>query len=516
MHKTFCIAGPIVEKYHYFLPHRLRWDELQKYIDRMYYFVLHAPRQSGKTTEIQAFIKHLNHHGTYWALYINIESAQAARDNVEKALLSIVEEIADAVAHQLPEQNELASHIREMIKIHPITLNLLLNALRFLSQSAKKPIALFIDEIDALIGDSLLSVLRQLRTGFNQRPERYPQSVCLIGLRDVRDYRVWSKEQGYYVSTSSPFNIKAVSLTLTNFTLDDVRTLYLQHTQLTGQQFTDDAIEYAYYLTQGQPWLVNALAYQACFVDILDRELPITKEILDIAKEKLISRQDTHLDSLLDKLNERRVRNIIDPIICGKSEIEVFDNDDVQYVRDLGLIKNNEFAIANPIYQEIIPRSLTSIIQEMIPYQSLWYIENNKLNMNKLLEAFTQFFRENSQAWSDKMLYQESMPHLLLMAFLQRIVNGGGTIHREYALGTKRCDIYATWKNKQSFVIELKIKYGEATLKEGIEQIADYINLSGAEGHLVIFDRNPCLTWEHKISHEIISFKEKQIHVWTM
>ena len=251
--KTFCTAGPIVPALHYYVPHRLNYDELEGFIEEQLYFVLHAPRQSGKTTGIEEFCRHLNNNGKYAALYINIEPAQAARDHVEKALIAIVEELANAIAYQLVEQNDVVLHLKEMIAIHPNTLNLLPNPLRFVSQSVNRPVILFIDEIDALIGDSLLSVLRQIRAGFNQRPNRFPQSICLIGLRDVRDYRVWSKEQGMYVSTSSPFNIKAESLTIGNFSKEDVSNLYYQHTKATGQQFTEEAIEHAYYLTQGQP-----------------------------------------------------------------------------------------------------------------------------------------------------------------------------------------------------------------------------------------------------------------------
>ena len=515
--KTFCIAGPIIPQDHYYIPQRLDWNQLHSFIEQKFYFVLHAPRQSGKTTAVEEFVHYLNSNGKYAALYINIEPAQAARDNAKEALIAIVEELSNAIATQLHEQQEIADHLKGMIKIHPITLSLLLNALRFFAQTSKRPVVLFIDEIDSLIGDSLLSVLRQIRAGFNERPERFPQSICLIGLRDVRDYRVWSKESGIYVSTSSPFNIKAESLTLSNFTQEQVKDLYLQHTAQTGQIFTDEALDYAYYLTQGQPWLVNALAYQACFRDITDRNIPITKEIIERSKETLIIRQDTHLDSLFDKLNEERVRTIIDPIISGSPELATFNLDDIKYVRDLGLIKKNMFAIANPIYQEVIPRVLTSVLQEMVMQQRDWYVDSfGKLNMSKLLSAFTQFFRENSQVWAQHVRYQESFPHLLLMAFLQRIINGGGTIHREYALGTKRVDLFIAWK-KQKFVIELKVNYGADTLKYGLEQTAEYIDLCGAdEGHLVIFDRSPNKTWEEKISHEVLSFHSKKINVWTL
>lgn len=515
--KKFCIAGPIDPERHYFIPHRLECDHIYGLIDDQEYFVIHAPRQSGKTTAIDELVHSLNQKGKYAALYINIEAVQAARDKIKDALVTFINILARSIDRQLPHYTEVSDHLRQMVAIEPITLDLLTSALAFCAESFKKPLVLFIDEIDALIGDSLLSVLRQIRAGFKDRPSGFPHSLCLIGLRDVRDYRVWSKEQGVYVSTSSPFNIKAESLTIPNFSKEQVKSLYSQHTKATGQIFTNEAVEHAYYLTQGQPWLVNALAHEACHRDVLDRTQPITKETIEKAKEQLIIRQDTHIDSLLDKLNEERVLGIIDAIISGKSEISTFDVDDVRYVYDLGLIKKDRFEIANPIYQEIIPRALTSLLQKMIPDKSAWYLdEKGNLKMSQLLTKFTEFYRVHSGAWGDKMAYHESMPHLLLMAFLQRIINGCGTIAREYALGRKRVDLYVTWK-EQTFVIELKIKHGEETLNKGLLQTSEYMDLCGAsEGHLLIFDRDPDKSWSDKISSEVVNFNSKLINIWTM
>ncbi len=458
----------------------------------------------------------MNDSGGYTAIYINIEAAQAARDNIENALIAIVELLARKISHTIKDQHSIVELLTQMIK-PPVTLNLLFDALSTWAELSEKPTVLFIDEIDSLIGDSLLSVLRQIRAGFNERPGRFPQSICLIGLRDVRDYRVWSKEQGVYVSTSSPFNIKAESVTLSNFSCADVKNLYEQHTQETGQKFTLEAIEHVFYLTQGQPWLVNALGYQACFRDVTDRSQTITREIIDAAKERLIARRDTHIDSLVDKLQEDRVRPIMDAIISGQSSFEAFKNDDVQYVRDLGLIAKKGYCIANPIYQEIIPRELTWTTQERFQQKAAFYVEKDgPLNMSSLLRAFTEFFRENSATWLRGFEYKESGPHLLLMAFLQRVINGGGTIQREYALDRKRVDLLITWEQKK-YVIELKIKYRESVLAKGLEQTAEYMDISGAhEGHLVLFDANPNATWEEKISDELVTAHNKRIHIWNM
>ena len=106
---------------------------------------------SVKTKTIEQFVDHLNKAEKYRALYINIEPAQVARDNVKEALIAIVEELATAIEHQLGQSN-IGAHLREMIRMHPITLNLLANALRFICETSRKPIVLFIDEMTLFLG----------------------------------------------------------------------------------------------------------------------------------------------------------------------------------------------------------------------------------------------------------------------------------------------------------------------------------------------------------------------------
>lgn len=514
--RAFCIAGPINPGIHYFIPQRLNRVELQRLIQHQEYFVLHAPRQSGKTTAILEFCRYLNAQHIYNALYFNVEAAQAARENVTEGLLSILSSLLQAVENELPAEVSVIENLRNLVSDHSsVHFNSLNIALECLAKHSSKPIILFIDEIDALVGDTLLSVLRQIRAGFPNRPKLYPHSLCLIGLRDVRDYRIWSRQEGKIVSTSSPFNIKSDSLVLSNFTLYDVKALYEQHTQETGQVFDSEAIEFAYDLTGGQPWLVNALAYQACYRDVKDPRQNITKEVIERAKEALIKRRDTHIDSLSDKLREERVRPIIEMILVGETDPGNIQPDDLQYVRDLGLVKQERVDIANPIYREIIPRELTSITTELItqtiaPYQR----EDGSLDMASLIQGFIDFYRENAAIWLERFDYKEAGPHLLMMAFLQRVINGGGTLHREYALGTGRVDILLRWRH-QTIVVELKLYRSPRTISEGVQQTVRYMEISNAdEGHLVIFDRNPLKPWHKKLYHRIKSFNGNSIHVW--
>jgi len=94
--KYFNTAGPIQTKNHYYLPplERLNSDEVLQLIDFRKYFVLRAPRQTGKTTCLLALTEELNQSGKYRAVYANIEAAQAMRENVDRAMRAVIGEIA--------------------------------------------------------------------------------------------------------------------------------------------------------------------------------------------------------------------------------------------------------------------------------------------------------------------------------------------------------------------------------------------------------------------------------------
>ncbi len=519
MKKTFCIAGPIQPEKHYHLPFRMNEAELMQLIDQEKYFILHAPRQSGKTTAIQCLVNKLNAGGVYEALYVNIESAQAARGDYKDGLRMLLKDIEAAVRKTFG-----ASHPAYQF-FTPANLSQIPSGtevssfLRYWTEVSSKPTLFFVDEIDALIGDTLISVLRQIRSGYADRPDWFPQTVCLIGLRDVRDYRIYSSNDNQIVLGGSAFNVKAESLTIEAFSLAEVRALYLQHTQATGQKFTEEAINYAFEQTQGQPWLVNALAYQACFRDVLDRSQPIILEIMQRTRETLILRRDTHLDQLLDKLTEPRVAPIIDAIIAGKTGVQMFPADDLRYVRDLGMVDKKEMKIANQIYQEVFPRELTYSTQEMMTFRPPAYINaDGSFNTQKVMDDWVLFYRQNAAIWEEQFAYYEAGPHLLIMAYLQRVVNGGGAVAREYALGRGRVDLIIRFGN-QRIVIELKILRDNSTLPQGLEQTASYMDtMDATEGHLVIFDpdKSKTKTWEEKIYQRDEVVGNKTIHVWGM
>ncbi len=542
MPKFFNTAGPINSQIHYCLSPLERFDlaEILTLIDSQKYFVLHAPRQTGKTSSLLALMEYLNKQGQYRCLYVNVESAQAARENVEQAIRTILGELASRAEFFLKDSFMIEHWLEILKEFSPYgALNRILS---LWAENSPQPIVLLIDEIDALVGDTLISVLRQLRSGYDKRPTNFPQTVILCGIRDVRDYRIHSQQEKAIITGGSAFNIKAEALRLGNFSSSEVRSLYQQHTTETGQPFAEEIFPLVWELTQGQPWLVNALAYEVCFKMTVgrDRSQPITVELIQEAKERLILRRETHLDQLVDKLREERVRRVIEPILAGEDSSTMIPTDDIMYVRDLGLISTvGQLRIANRIYQEVIPRELTYSSQLTITHQTTWYVKpDGQLDMQKLLTAFQQFFRENSEHWVERFDYKEAGPQLLMQAFLQRIVNSGGRVEREYGLGSKRTDLLVIWRigetaneripdsrpptpdsRPQLIVIELKILHGklETTITEGVKQTWEYMDKCGAgEGHLIIFDRSQDKSWADKIFKRKRTHMKQVIQVWGM
>lgn len=530
--KFFNTAGPIQPDIHYNIDPLTRIDleELEMLIYQRKYFVLHAPRQTGKTSCLLALRDYLNARGEFYAVYANVEVGQASRNNVEEVNRNVVSMIA--MEASWVTGNSLPSDIRLALIKEEAATNLLGSYLRRLCEALDRPLLLFIDEIDALVGDSLVSILRQLRTGYAARPDYFPQSIILCGVRDVRDYRIVLSNQDI-ITGGSAFNIKAKSLRLGNFTREEIRELYLQHTAATGQEFDEACFPMIWEATEGQPWLVNALGYEVTMEirENRDRSIRIIPEMIYRAQEQIIYRRDTHIDILIDKLREDRVRRVIAPILANEGDEveEHLQDDDIQYVVDMGLIvRGKPLRIANGIYREIIPRELTWARQQTLLQQSEWYMNpDNSINMEKLLLDFQQFFRENADAWIERFDYKESGPQLLLQAFLQRVVNGGGYIDREYGLGRGRTDLLIRKPLTdgyggpvQRIVLELKIKRGElaTVIAKGLEQTAWYMDHCGdvSEGHLIIFNRDKGIGWDEKIWHREEEYAGRTITVWGM
>lgn len=514
MRKFFNIAGPCNAVQHYMLPVLGRNKAVLPLIHQAQYFVIHAARQTGKTTLIKTLVNHLNAEGNYHALYVSLESAQVFT-KPQEGIPEILNILKLAVKYsKLPHRKEFATKVNAT-EISTSIREVLTNYCGELD----KPLIILFDEIDGLKNGTLITFLRQLRDGYVNRPEiPFPHSIALVGMSNIRDYKARIRENKQTLGSTSPFNIITKALTLTNFSIEEIAILYAEHTQGTGQQFPHAVIKKVHDYTDGQPWLVNAIAREIV-VEILENDYTknIQVEMVDEAAQNIMLRRDTHIDSLLERLKEERIRKVIEPIITGEKYVIDFTDDDTQYCADLGLIKitKGEIKPANKIYKEVIIRTLSANVQSHLvqAVKNVWINEDGHLDMNALLKAFQQFWRENSGIWEEKYEYKEAAPHLILQAFLQRIINSGGTIAREYAANRDRMDLCVHYHNKQ-YPIEIKIHYHHKTVPEGLVQLDGYMDTLGEKtGWLVVFDRRKNQTWDDKIYWKTVQQDDKTIHV---
>jgi hypothetical protein len=517
MARFFNTSGPCEAHKHYMLPAEQRIPDLLPLVEQEQYFVLHAARQTGKTTAMQAFARRLRAQGVV-AVWATLETSQRIED-LDIAEPLWIGALEDAALFSLPEdlRPDPAAESRQGRRLQDFLQ-------RWCQKVDERPVVVLLDEADVVTGPALVSLLRQLRGGFMRRgPGRFPVSVALIGMRDLRDYLAHVKD-GVPVNPGSPFNIKSASITLRNFTAAEVASLYAQHTEDTGQVFTPEASARAFWWTQGQPFLVNALA-RICVMELVtDRSISVEAAHIDAAKERLVLARTTHLDSLAERLKEERVARVVQPALLGDTPFSiVYDSDDFEYVVDLGLLRRGPTGAeaSNPLYREVLARQLSYNLQMAINQPTWrWQTDEGRLDFPALLEAFFDWWRENEDAIyaHGNKQYPEALPHLAFMAFLQRVVNGGGQVMREFAAGRGAVDIVVTY-GPDRFVVEIKriFKSGKSAQKvrdAGIQQLASYLDALGEQqGWLIIFDQRGEKTWEQRLWKETAEVGGRRLHI---
>ncbi|MDR0668440.1 MAG: PD-(D/E)XK nuclease domain-containing protein [Treponema sp.] len=502
--RFFNTTGPCNPKDHYMLPpeERLVGAQLHRYIRDKLYWVLHAPRQTGKTTFLQNWAREINAAPEAGAVacYVTVERCQGIPD-AERVMPNICHAIrqwAEWTGLPVPEAGlaDPGSMLNGILQ-------------NWAALVAPQALIVLFDEVDVLQGDALISFLRQLRGGFAGRGAgTFPTSIALVGMRDLKDY-ITAAKGGVPVNPGSPFNVKTDSAVLSNFTRDDIARLFAQRTAETGQEISVEALDYVYEQSRGQPWIVNSLFMRATMrvLDETSSETVTTRHIRE-AREQMILARETHLDALAYRLEDPRIRAVMETLMTGEPDLRLAESEAFRLCLDLGLvaIERGTPVVANPIYRETLARQMTYGPQLAMPEPEWkWAKPDGTLDMDALLREFQKFWRLNSETWEEMSDYTEVFPHLLLQAFLQRVTNGEGRIEREYAAGRGRMDLAVEFKGAWN-IIEIKLarknRSPAAAREEGLVQIRRYRDLidPAAPCYLVIFDRRSGeADWEERL-----------------
>lgn len=362
------------------LPPERRLERIRPLIELKAFFVVHAPRQTGKTTSFQSLAASLTAEGRYAALQVSCKPAASGGD-LDRGISALLRAISEEAQFQLTAE---LRPFQGPEAFHEIEAELRLRI--FLSRwcaACPRPVVLFLDEFDALTDPTLQSVLDQLHSGYTARPEPFPQALALIGLRDVREHQFGPEEQR--LGTSSPFNIKLESMRLRDFTAEEVAELYAQHTAATGQGFAEKAVARAFELTRGQPWLVNALARQVVEKECAGSAEEIQLGHIENAKEALILRRDTHIDSLVQHLHEPRIRRVVEPILAGVVTAAKVLDDDLEFAPEPG--DRHLAALAEDESLRRLPCAEPAKASKYLPILALPHVEETANAPKKAQEA---------------------------------------------------------------------------------------------------------------------------------
>lgn len=490
MSRSFNIGGPCKADIDYMLPAERRLVGARELIDDQRYFVLHAPRQVGKSTAMLTLGDQLTAEGRYASVMLSVEAGVPYED-MEHAVPAILGSWRARAEARLPVELQPPAWPAADPTVAVGA------ALSAWARDCPRPLVVFLDEVDSLAPGVLGPLLRQLRDRYNDRPRAFPWSLALVGMRDVKDYVVAAGGTGRS-GAGSPFNILAGSLTIRNFTRDEIAELYAQHTSDTGQVFEATAVDRVWELTLGQPWLVNALARECVGVLVRDRSLPVRVADVDEAKETLVRTRPHHLQSLGSRLEDERVRRVIE-VVLGGGDMDVVRMDDREYVNELGLVRTDEAGLlrfANPIYADAMPRALAGTIQMGMPATPpAWLDDQGRLDPVRLLTGFLLFWREYGYRMLKAAPYKEIAAQLVLLTYLHRVANGGGSVMPEFGVTSGRIDLCLK-KGPVTIGIELKVwRDGQGDpVTKGLIQLDGYLaRLTGRgpkiPGWLVIFDQ---------------------------
>jgi hypothetical protein len=286
------------------------------------------------------------------------------------------------------------------------------------------------------------------------------------------------------------------------------------HTTATGQRFEPAAVARIFALTQGHPWLVNALAERITEEDVVDRAVAVTVRHVESARESVVTERRTHLDALVRRLREPVVQKVLDPMIAGTAA-DVLEEDLAQVV-DLGIVRIHDGSaeIANPIYREAIPRALTYVRQVQILIDPAALVRaDGSLDLPSVMSAWQTFWREEGHLAAAGLAYREAAPHLMLMAFLQRVVEGEGRLERVYALGRGALDLVVEWRGARH-AIEARVRHETHIDARALAHAARVFDQAGLpEGWLVLFDPGSSVPWERRLTMRTVEVGSKKVHV---
>ncbi len=514
--REFNITGKIIPAKHYFVDLTPQIDKLMVLADKGTYFVINRPRQFGKTTILDFFARRLLASGNYAPALISFESF-TQRANIAdaefylKVAKLVFEELTLAGFH-LVDEHLSASVVNNR--------DVFFDWMRELCKSLPQKLVVLIDEIDAVPETVVIGFLAGLREMYLQRDRKpAPHSVGLVGVHDIKNLKARIRDESQALGSASPFNI-AVDYELPPFSLENIRQYFSQHTEETGQEFDTAVISRVHHVTSGHPWLVSVLAKTLVETIVPDRQQKILSDHAEAAIQKLINSRNPNFESLFKNARRPGIFSIVLDLLEGKRHRYNIQDDDVDLGVKYGIFaeQNQQLSLANLIYAQVLYQHFEKDLRQLdindLVVDSRFVDASGHLDFRLVLDKFQAFMKSKGAAVAKHPTFAEATGQLLLLSYLDLLVNGKGWTFKEVQSGEGRIDVMCCYKNQKE-VVELKLWYGASGYDKGLEQLARYLESENLDrGYLVVFDRRDNAQKEYSFSE--FEINSKKIQTWVI
>ncbi len=512
MHE-FNITGKIIPAKHYFVDLTPQIDKLIVLAGKGTYFVINRPRQFGKTTILDFFARRLQTSGSYAPALISFESFTQRVDISDPEFYA---EISKLIFEEL-------NFVRDSsLEVVAPTINSRRDFFDWLREAcgrSSKKLMLLIDEIDAVPETVVIGFLAGLREMYLQRDRKpAPHSVGLVGVHDIKNLKVRIRDESQALGSASPFNI-AVDYDLPPFSRENVRQYFSQYTEETGQEFDAAVISRVHHVTSGHPWLVSVLAKTLVETLVTDRRQKILPDHAEAAIQKLINSRNSNFESLFKNARKPGIFSIVLDLLEGKRHrYNILQDDDVDLGVKYGIFseQNQQLSLANLIYAQVLYQHFEKDLRQLdindLVVDSRFVDASGHLDFRLVLDKFQAFMKAKGASVAKHPSFAEATGQLLLLSYLDLLVNGKGWTFKEVQSGEGRIDVICCYKTQKE-VVELKLWYGASGYDKGAEQLARYLESENLHrGYLVVFDRRDNAQKEYAFSE--FEINNKKIQAW--
>jgi hypothetical protein len=510
--RKFNITGSIVPELHYYVDLTPQLDKLIALAGEGAYFIINRPRQFGKTTMLKFFAQRLRASGNFAPALFSFQSFTQRPDITEPEFYntvakSVFDELASTADATAAPANDSAVNSRR-------------DFFAWLGKiCGQRKVVLLIDEVDAIPDNVVIGFLANLREMFLERWRRpAPHAVALAGVHDIKNLQARYRDEKKSLGSASPFNI-AIDYVIPPFSRENIRDYYAQHTADTGQAFDEQVITRVHELTSGYPWLVSVLAKRLVEEVAPDRAVTINIHHLNDAVQRLLRENNTHFDSLIKHAYEPDLQPIVIDLLQGRHYPFTPFDPALNRLALYGVIRageTNGCIIGNRIYEQVLFASFHRVMaSQMLGGDATVGVVDaeGRLDFRRVLDKFQAFMKAKGAQIVRSGEFKEATGQLLLLSYLDLLVNGKGWTFKEVQSGEGRIDVVCCYKNQKE-IVELKLWYGEQRYDQGLNQLVRYLESESLDHvYLVVFDRREVAKEYTFSEHQV---EKKKIFAWVV